>query len=101
MSRSEQKGLLLDCRNGNLEARIAEQEVILAALDERIRQFDLRLDEQARIIDANNQEIARIVAINGQLIIRRQEVQADTAAVNADTERMLLEAERILSELVG
>ncbi|MBV1864922.1 MAG: hypothetical protein KUG74_10855 [Rhodobacteraceae bacterium] len=99
MSRADQRSLLHECRNGELEARIAEQELILAALDEQIRQYDLRLDEQARIIDANNREIARIITINGQLIIRRTEVQADTAAVNANTEEMLREAERILQSL--
>jgi hypothetical protein len=92
MSRGEQRTLLNECRSGQLQERIAEQELILASLDEQIRRYDLRLDEQARIIDANNQEIARIITINGQLIIRRTEVQADTAA-------MLDEAERILQSL--
>lgn len=94
MSRGEQRTLLNECRSGQLQERIAEQELILAALDEQIRQYDLRLDEQGRIIDANNQEIARIVAINGQLVIRIENTRADTAA-------KLAEAERILQELVA
>lgn len=43
MSRGDQRSLLHECRNGELEARIAEQELILASLDEQIRQYDLRL----------------------------------------------------------
>lgn len=94
MSRSEQKSLLHECNNGQLETRIAEQRAILAALDEQIQQLDLRLDEQARIIDAQGQELARIVAINGRLVIQR-------AAVQAEGQQYLDEAERILNELIG
>ncbi len=101
MSRSAQKGLLLDCQNGELEARIAEQQQILASLDTAIHQINLRIDENARILDENDQVIAHIIAINGQLVIRRQEVQAETEASQRRQEQMLDEAERILNELVG
>lgn len=106
MSRRSAMTLLAECENEQMAERIAEQELILAALDEQIGQYDLRLDEQNRIIDVNNQEIARIVAINGQLIIQRRQVQTETAALNADTARLdadteakLREAERILQSL--
>ena len=89
MSRSEQKALLLDCQNGELEARIQAQRQILAALNVEIQKLDLRLDEQARILDANGQEIARIVAINSQLIIRIEETDQRIAAKLAEAERIL------------
>lgn len=106
MSRSEQKGLLLDCRNGDLEVRIAEQKRILAALDAEIQQIGLRIDENARIIDEQGRELAQIVAINGRLVIRIQETDARIAETDAeirelqaDTAAKLEEAERILQRL--
>ncbi len=98
MSRSEQKGLLLDCQNGQLDARIAEQERIIAELDAAIAKLNLRIDEQARILDANGRAIAQIIAINNQLIIRKQ-LETQIAALDADTAAKLAEAERILQRL--
>lgn len=91
MSRGDQKGLLIDCQNGELEARIAEQERILASLDEEIRQLGLQLDDQARILDEQGREIARVVSINNQLILRRQSAEARTMAALDRIERYLLE----------
>ncbi len=107
MSRADQRSLLHQCNNHQLEARIAEQELILASFDERIRQYDLRLNEQGQIIDENNQVIAHIIAINGQWVIQRQletsiaANEAEAAASRVRQEQMLQEAERILQDLVG
>jgi uncharacterized coiled-coil protein SlyX len=94
MSRRDQKTLLHDCNNGQLEARIAEQERILAALDAEIRQFDLELDEQAQILDHQGRVLAKIIAVNGQLIMRAQDADQRIAA-------KLQEAERILQRLAA
>ncbi|SNZ20073.1 hypothetical protein SAMN06265368_3172 [Cohaesibacter gelatinilyticus] len=105
LSRAEQKNLLHQCRNSELEAIIAEQEHVLAALDEEIKAIQLEIDENGQIIDENGRAIAKIVAINGQLIIRKQleaeiaETEARIAALEADTEAKLAEAERILQRL--
>lgn len=99
ITRSQIMTALAECRGGLLEARIAEQELIIVALGEQIQQLNLRIDDQARIIDATDQEIARIETNNGQLIIRRAEVQAETAASQARQEEMLQEAKRILQSL--
>lgn len=99
MSRRDQKLLLLDCRNGNIHARIAEQQRIIAELDASIAHLNLRIDEQARILDANGQAIAQIVAINNELVIRAQKSEDWIASLDADTEAKLAEAERILQRL--
>jgi hypothetical protein len=108
MSRRDQKKLLHQCNNGQLEVRIAEQEKIIAALRKRLAELDIILDEQARILDVQGRELARIVAINGQLIIQRKqldnqiaEIQHDRAKIQANTQQMLDEAERILNQLVS
>lgn len=98
MSRGDQRSLLLQCNNGQLRERIAEQERIIATLNERIAHLRMRIDANNRIIDENDQVIAFIVAINGQWVIQRQ-LEADIAAIDADIERMLQEAERILQSL--
>lgn len=95
MSRRDLKGLLLDCQNGQLDARIAEQERIIAELDSAIAQLNLRIDEQARILDENGQVIAQIVAINNQLIIRRQNIETEIATLNADTDRLNADTARL------
>lgn len=92
MSRRDQVGLLDECRSGQLEARIAEQEQILAALDEEIRQIQLRLDEKAQILDEQGRVLAKIITINGQLIIRAQAADQRIAA-------KLQEADKILQRL--
>lgn len=92
MSRADQRSLLHQCNRGELQERIAEQERIIAALNEQIEALHLRIDENGRLIDEQGRELARLISINGQLILRRQEVQADTAA-------MLDQAERILQSL--
>ena len=93
MSRTEQKSLLHECNNGQLEARIEEQRVILAALDEALQPLRLRVEKQ-RIVDEQGNELARILAINGRLVIQR-------AAVQAEGQQHLDEIERILNELIG
>ncbi len=100
LSRAEQKSLLHECRNGELTARIAEQERILDALDVAIMEINLRIDENARIIDENGQVIAHIITINGQWVIQRQ-LQEDIKASQARQQQMLDEAERILNGLVS
>ena len=106
MSRTAAMTMLGQCENGELEKIVAEQERIIAALREEIKTIQLEIDENGRIIAANGQAIAQIVAINGQLIIRRQaleehisETEARIAALDADTEAKLREAERILQRL--
>lgn len=92
MSRADQRSLLHQCNRGELQERIVEQERIIAALNDQIEALHLRIDENGRLIDEQGRELARLISINGQLILRRQEVQADTAA-------MLDQAERILQSL--
>ncbi len=106
MSRGDQRSLLLQCNNGQLRERIAEQERIIAALNERIAHLRLRIDANNRIIDENDQVIAFIVAINGQWVIQRQledsitASEAEIAASRARQEQMLREFESILQSLV-
>lgn len=99
MSRRDQITLLNQCESGILQERIAEQEAIIVDLNEQIAHLQIRVDENGRIIDEQGRELARLIAINGQLILRRQEVQAETAASRARQDEMLREAERILQSL--
>ena len=105
MTRKDQKLMLLDCRGGQLDARIAEQNRIIAALDDELRKIKLRIDAKAQILDEHNRAIAQIISINGQWVIQRKlkteiaDVRADRSRTQADTNRMLDEAERILKGL--
>ncbi|MEP5418804.1 MAG: hypothetical protein ABJP89_19580 [Lentilitoribacter sp.] len=99
LSRADQKTLLHQCRNNELEAIIAQQNQILAALSGELAALNLSLDDQARILDDQGRELAHIVAINGQLVIRRQQLQLETAQLDADSEAKLAEAEAILQRL--
>ncbi|SNZ20074.1 hypothetical protein [Cohaesibacter gelatinilyticus] len=99
MSRRDQKSMLHQCRSGQLEARIAEQERILDALDDEIRLLDLRLDEQAQILDEQGRVLAKIIAINGQLIVRIQASKARIAALDADNAAKLAEVDLILDRI--
>jgi hypothetical protein len=106
MSRRDQVGLLDQCESGLLQERIAEQQVILAALNERIQVLNLRIDEQSRILDENNQVIGFVISINGQWVIQRQledniaASEAEIAASRARQEEMLREFEEIMQSLL-
>ncbi len=72
-----------DCRNGVLDAQIAEQEKVIAeqvrilvALNEILSEQQMRIDEQGRILNDLGEELARIVSINGKLIVRRQQAES-------------------------
>lgn len=112
MGRRDQITMLNQCESGLLQERIAEQERIIATLNERIAHLRMRIDANNRIIDENDQVIAFIVAINGQWVIQRQledsiaradadsvAAQAEIEASRARQEEMLREAERILQSL--
>ena len=92
-----------DCRNGVLDAQIAEQEKviaeqqrILAALNEILANQQMRIDELGRIRDANGKEFARIESINGKLIIRRQQLQTQIADSQTRQEAILDDIERYI-----
>ncbi len=105
MSRKDQKTLLHQCNNGQLEVRIAEQNRIIVALDEEIRKLNLRIDKNAQILDEHNRAIAQIISINGQWVIQRKleteiaSSETETAASRERQEQMLQEAKRILQRL--
>jgi hypothetical protein len=90
MSRADTVSLLADCRGGKLEARIAEQQRIIAALRSEIAAINLEVNENGQIIDANGQAIAQIVSINNQLILRRQNAEARMTASLDRIEQFLL-----------
>jgi hypothetical protein len=99
MGRRDQMTMLAECRGGQLQERIAEQQQIIAVLNERIAHLRMRIDANNRIIDENDQVIAFIVAINGQWVIQRQ-LETDIAASRERQEQMLREFESILQALV-
>ena len=90
-SRADKKERLKECRLGKLDARIAEQKRILAALNEILAEQQMQIDEQGRILNELDQEIARVVAINGKLLIRRQQAEANQVAILDRVERYILE----------
>ncbi|SNZ20072.1 hypothetical protein [Cohaesibacter gelatinilyticus] len=91
MSRRDQKLILLDCRNGELEDHIAKQERILSALDEQIRQQNFRLEAQGRIIDDQGQELARVIWVNRKLVLRRETAEVEQAQILDEIEAYLVE----------
>jgi len=94
MSRKDQKLLLLDCRGGILDKRLAEQKAILAALNTEIAEIDLRLDEQARVIDEQGRVLAQILTINGQLVLQYEQQEKRI-------EEQLIEAQKIIDQLAS
>lgn len=125
MSRREQKVMLLECRNANTDALIAQQETLIAqqraqiaALEATITQNRMRLDANGQILDEYDRVIAELVLVGDQLALQRRtnediasqnsqikgriaELDAETELLRADTQRMLDEAERILSGLAS
>lgn len=105
MSRKDQKLLLLDCRGGILEARIEEQEAILADLGARMAEeltekYGITLDADANVVDEYGKVLARIVAINGQLVLQRQ-LDEKIAEQEQTISDQLDEAERIVREMLS
>lgn len=98
MSRRDQTQLLDQCESGLLQDRIAEQERIIAVLNERIAHLRLRIDANNQLIDENNQVIAFLVAINGQWVIQRQ-LEAEIVEIDENIDQMLREAEQIIQSL--
>ncbi|MGB0900984.1 hypothetical protein [Halocynthiibacter sp.] len=103
LSRSDQKTLLHECRNGELADRLAEQEAILADLRIRFNEIveqsedlQITMNANAQIIDENNTVIAQIVAINGQWVIQRQ-LENQIEQSQERQQAMLDEADRILA----
>ena len=84
-TRAEKKDRLKECRLGKLDSTIAEQERVIAALNEILAKQQLRIDELGVIRDANNQELARVVAINGKLLVQRQQLEQRIADANQRT----------------
>ena len=98
MSRKDQKLLLLDCRGGNLDTRIAEQEAILADIRARMAErltekYGITLDEDANVVDEFGKVLARVVAINGKLVLQRQ--------LEEENEALLDEAKEIIDQLAS
>lgn len=112
MTRKDQKLMLLDCQGDQLDARIAEQNRVIAAFDEELRKIGLSVDGKGQIRDEHNRAIAQIISINGQWVIQRKletemassetGIAASEARIDASRERqeqMLQEAKRILQRL--
>ena len=106
MSRGDQTALLDECESGQLQVRIEEQQVILAALSTELEQFQMSIDANNRILDENDQVIAFIVSINGQWVIQQQleadieRSEAEIAASRARQQELLREADLILQRLL-
>lgn len=100
MTRQQGMTLLAQCENGEMALIVAAQKQVLAELNAEIEEIGLKIDSNNQIIDDQGRRLAQIVAINGQLIIRRQQVHAETAALNADSEAQLLHVEQTLQRLV-
>ena len=90
-TRSEKRQIYSECRDGVLDARIVEQQRILAALNQILANQQMRIDELGRIRDKNGKELARIETINGKLIIRRQQAEQRTTQILDDIERYILD----------
>ena len=106
MSRRDQKKLLLQCENGKLDERIAEQEKILAALRKRLAELDIILDEQNQILDEQGQALLKIVYFNNQWIIQRKQLDNKSrdldgkiTASRARQKQIIGEFKRIMKEL--
>lgn len=88
-----------------MDARIAQQQKIIAALNSEIKSLRLSIDENGQIRDEAGRAIGQIVSINNQLVIQRKledridQADAETAASRERQAAMLAEAERILQRL--
>lgn len=105
LSRKEQKLLLLDCRGGKLESRIAEQEKVIAALNANIAAINLEIDENNQIIDADGRAIGQIIAIKDQWVIQsnlNEQIETDqarTETAQAETQSIQNERKAIQAEI--
>lgn len=89
MTRNDVITLLADCMGGKMQERIAEQERILAALDQEIREIGLSIDEKLQILDAKKRVLAKVIAVNGKLIIRAQELDQEIASALQKADEIL------------